>query len=488
MGSSNPGMRSATAGFYPGQYVADPWASIVAGTQQNQTPAGQAQPPLPLVPGTMAGKAPPRVPVNPNLPNPTNGRPSSPYAAFVEQALQPEPLSSVWNAWGKPGYVRRLASASSATAAMPETSDEHLYHTGIRPLDAGLNLASGAGGAEWQTAKDLGSLLYNVQPEGLITGLADAAGIAGNVPANAPDAWRSMRPVFDLGHALATHPAQVWEGAQQAAGNWWDSVSQGDPDKQMYAIGATAFNGGMTLAGLVDPELLAGKVGSLARVGETTEALEAARAAKVAKYVNQGFSPAKAEYLAEPYEGMGHHFIPRRGIDVPRSLSQLPFVPKTIKLPKVISDSRFNVLKPSGMSRGDFYELHYKVDPHYYGSGLPRGLGPGGWSGQRIGLEEYGPLGRLWYGSPTSLKLAVGGTAADAARGASWLANQQDQSGVTSNNALSSPLDDINDFPDLTSTPQDQVGPPTNAPSVLPASENGNLLRASVWPPWNSND
>jgi hypothetical protein len=85
---------------------------------------------------------------------------------------------------------------------------------------------------------------------------------------------------------------------------------------------------------------------------------------------------------------MGHHFIPRR-----------------MGLPKSYSDSVFNVLKPEGMSRGDFYELHYKVDPSYNG-GTVKGER---WNGAELGLKKYGLAGRLWHGSPPPLKARVGG-------------------------------------------------------------------------------
>ena len=112
-----------------------------------------------------------------------------------------------------------------------------------------------------------------------------------------------------------------------------------------------------------------------------------------AKFIRQGFKPAQAEYLAESYVGMGHHFIPRR-----------------TGLPSAISDSSLNVLKPNGISRGDFYELHYKVDPYFFNANFPKAIG-GSWRGSSLGLEKYGVVGRIWYGSPTPLKVTVGGAA-----------------------------------------------------------------------------
>lgn len=123
----------------------------------------------------------------------------------------------------------------------------------------------------------------------------------------------------------------------------------------------------------------------------------------VAKYGAQGYSPRAAAHLARlyPSRGMGHHFIPRRA-----------------DLPESYSDSVFNVLKPEGVSRGDFYEIHYKVDPEYHGGKV---VGREGWSGKKLGLKKYGLAGRLWHGSPPPLKARVGGAGA-----AVYLAEDED--------------------------------------------------------------
>jgi hypothetical protein len=128
----------------------------------------------------------------------------------------------------------------------------------------------------------------------------------------------------------------------------------------------------------------------------------------VDRYLAQGFSPKAAAHLAKPYpmSNMGSHFIPRR-TRLPEFLGGGP-------LPKSYSDSVFNVLKPEGISRGDFYELHYKVDPRFKGAKVIPGEG---WSGKRLGLEEYEPVGRLWHGSPPPLKARVGGLGAAAGNG-----------------------------------------------------------------------
>ncbi|WP_304165643.1 hypothetical protein [Phenylobacterium aquaticum] len=125
----------------------------------------------------------------------------------------------------------------------------------------------------------------------------------------------------------------------------------------------------------------------------------------VEKYLAQGFSHKGAEHLATlyPASNMGSHFIPRR--------TRLPDFLGGGPLPKSFSDGVFNVLKPEGMSRGDLYELHYKVDPQFYGTKVIRGEG---WSGKRLGLERHGPLGRLWHGSPPPLKARAAGLGASA--------------------------------------------------------------------------
>jgi len=154
---------------------------------------------------------------------------------------------------------------------------------------------------------------------------------------------------------------------------------------------------------------LAVDIGSFAVGGPLAKSVKGlgavSKAAKVEKYVAQGFSPAGAAYLAEPYpvRGMGHHFIPRS--------YRLPTILGGGPLPRAYSDGLFNRLAPEGMTRGDFYERHFRVDPAFHGGKLPARVGGERWSGNALGLEKYSMPGRLWYGSPAPLKARVGGTA-----------------------------------------------------------------------------
>ena len=123
----------------------------------------------------------------------------------------------------------------------------------------------------------------------------------------------------------------------------------------------------------------------------------ARQAVLIERYMGQGFSREAAEALARPYSGMGEHLIPRRWL-------------RGVGLPETALD--ITVLKPRGISYGEFYELHYGVDSRFFGTALPRGLGP--WEGTVIVGEKYGALGKAWYGTSVGVK-AAGGAAAGAA-------------------------------------------------------------------------
>jgi Pretoxin HINT domain len=159
---------------------------------------------------------------------------------------------------------------------------------------------------------------------------------------------------------------------------------------EMETIGSVAFSAATIPIGL--------EVQGARAAGLASELTQGARSLfpGYMRFRSMGFSPAQAKYLAEPYpsSGMGSHFFPRKAWG--------------FQLPKWLGDSPLNVLRPQGISRGDFYELHFKVDPRYYGSAFPRKIG-GSWRGKALGIERYDLAGRIWYGSPAPLKLTVGG-------------------------------------------------------------------------------
>lgn len=166
-------------------------------------------------------------------------------------------------------------------------------------------------------------------------------------------------------------------------------------------------------------------VGSIVVGGPAAKAAKGlSRAANVgndAKYLAQGFSPKVAAYLAEPYpaSGMASHYIPRR--------ARFPEGSGGGPLPKSYMDGPFNRLAPPGISRGDMYELHYKVDPRFSAARLPEDVGGGAWRGRQAGLERYSAPGRLWHGAPAPLKARVGGLGASA--GAAMYALDDEEGG-----------------------------------------------------------
>jgi hypothetical protein len=134
---------------------------------------------------------------------------------------------------------------------------------------------------------------------------------------------------------------------------------------------------------------------------------------QVARWMAKGLTEPQARYMAEPYVGMGSHYYPR-GAKLPRKIGSV-LLPKSLAgrpmpLPRMISDSPFNVLKPPGISRGDMYEKHYQVDSKFKSARLPRHLGKS-WQGEALGIQKHGLAGRVVHGAPPALKRTVGAAA-----------------------------------------------------------------------------
>lgn len=216
--------------------------------------------------------------------------------------------------------------------------------------------------------------------------------------------------VGDVDHALHNLRGKINPSATPMAD------SMGGEFRRNYEIGKNQGEFAVDVGATVRS---GGAVKRLAGVGALS------KDALMAKFLEQGFNPAQASYLAEPYMGMGHHYVPR-SFRI-REAAKGPPLPKAIigwRLPQAVSDSAFNVLKPRGISRGNFYELHYKVDRSFGGTRLPAKEGGGTWSGKDLGLKKYNKAGRVWHGSPGPLKAAVGG---GAAAGSAWAYDRFDE-------------------------------------------------------------
>jgi hypothetical protein len=204
--------------------------------------------------------------------------------------------------------------------------------------------------------------------------------------------------VLRYAQAAVDHPSKVVSDLRGAAGNAVDSISPfnadmsgslGDVWNHQLQHGRNFGEGVTNVAGMfVGGEVLQGL--------RAADAFEATRAARIEKFVDQGANPKLAEYLAQPYGGMGHHSVISR-----KSATK-------INLPNWLVDSPVNLSLPRGMSRGDFYEHHYRVDPKAGGFRLPAELNEGmGWRPKELGLTKYGLPERVWRGTPVPLKDAI---------------------------------------------------------------------------------
>lgn len=73
---------------------------------------------------------------------------------------------------------------------------------------------------------------------------------------------------------------------------------------------------------------------------------------------------------------------------------------------RLVCDSKFNVMKPKGISIGGFYERHFLADASFSAARFPKSVG-GVWNGYAAGLVKPNGVVRTWYGMPMHLK--VGG-------------------------------------------------------------------------------
>jgi len=142
--------------------------------------------------------------------------------------------------------------------------------------------------------------------------------------------------------------------------------------------------------------------------GEAAEALEAASlkrsALDAAGYEGRGIPPNVARYFAELYpdRGMGSHWFSRDAA-----------WPKLLgggKLPSWFIESRYNVSKPPGATRGQVAEDHFINDFRFGGGPLPDARGKGsGWSGQRLGWEKNPRVVRFIERMPAVTKGTLSG-------------------------------------------------------------------------------
>jgi hypothetical protein len=228
------------------------------------------------------------------------------------------------------------------------------------------------------------------------------------------DAKDKAHVVLQYGRAVQSDPSRVVSDVGDLSKAAIDSINPFDAPASgtLGEIAAHEFKKGENFgegainvaAAIAAPELEFGAIRA-ANFGAT-------KAARVAKLVERGANPRLAEYLAEPYDGMGHHAVFPRRFRIPDSAMGIAIDPRLAgkPLPGWLVDSPLNISIPLGMSRDDFYKYHYGVDRRFHGARLPADLNGGrGWSGKREGARRYNPVRRAWAGVPVPLK---GGIAA----------------------------------------------------------------------------
>lgn len=78
-------------------------------------------------------------------------------------------------------------------------------------------------------------------------------------------------------------------------------------------------------------------------------------------------------------------------------------------VPEFIRQNPLLVIKPDGLTKGEFYKRHYEVDRSYHGGKTGAEFGSQRWRGEDLGWERRNGPSLWWYGSTPELKAILGG-------------------------------------------------------------------------------
>jgi hypothetical protein len=339
-------------------------------------------------------------------------------------------------------YVARRRRELEAERRKAESDD--LIRRGLRGLDDSPVAKAVAG----DIAGDVGAIAglgRGVVHDG--QAIANGASLAWNfVNRRAAGHQAAMRTAADAAHGVADYarsryanPELLRADVHRTAATWNREMNAdatpvagtvADEMRRRFNIGMNQGEGLYNVATLALP--VAGELKGAADLGRFAEA-------GAAKYLRMGATPEQAAYLAErDFTTMGHHSIaPRRAkmvrqLPVVQNVAQrlgVPDLPQWVfhdtPVPRVFVDSPFNVVKPSGVERGQLYRRHYGLDEKYHGGPVSADHGGGGWSGRKLGWTRYGPAERIWYGTPRATKAAVLGPPAILDAGGRAVPNNQ---------------------------------------------------------------
>jgi hypothetical protein len=116
-------------------------------------------------------------------------------------------------------------------------------------------------------------------------------------------------------------------------------------------------------------------------------------------YLAAGLSKRQLADLNQPYARAGHHNVRQSW---------------TKGWPQLIRDNPLFVVKPPGITKREFYELHFGLDDSFHGGSLKRDRrGARGLSGRKVGMQRYNQLDRLAFGTPYPLQVAGAAGGAD---------------------------------------------------------------------------
>jgi hypothetical protein len=235
-------------------------------------------------------------------------------------------------------------------------------------------------------------------------------------------AWFPNEVGFGLAKTIYT-PVQTIAGAPQGVHDLFAKVGTDayavtvNPSvNSIFDMGEDAFGVWGVASGSIG---LYRGTGSL--LGQGSQAAEAGRGlgfqnSEYRRFREQGYSAEASRRLLQPYTGVGQHFIQQAAIN--RTIGRLGEDSVLGQTLGWFRDSSFNVVSGQGMNTGRFYEYHARIHGGpAFGPRTAQGMRllPGEpWRAANVtpALQPYGPTGYLWFGSPTALKLTVGGAAA----------------------------------------------------------------------------
>jgi RHS repeat-associated protein len=229
----------------------------------------------------------------------------------------------------------------------------------------------------------------------------------------------TVEGIAALAEAVADDPEEMYRRAV-------NGIINANPDQVAEFTGETLFFAGAGAAvKTTEGAAYLSKARALLRADEVADATTsmsrgAALRAQYGKVWTEyrrmrelGYSVRASKRLAQPYTGVGHHFVFQSVFrDTIRSVGPNS---RAGRLVRSVRDNPLNLKSGRGMSTAEFYEFHARAHglPAFGRTRPAQGmrLFPGEpWQASRVpGLQPFNRLEYIWHASPLTLKLTVGG-------------------------------------------------------------------------------